>query len=125
MAPVQLRTGIDLIEVDRIRETLERYGDHFCERVFTPQELAEAGGRISSLAARFAAKEAASKALGTGIGIVCWKDIEILYGPDNKPIVHLHGEAARLSSEQRLHTWSVSLSHTRLYAVAVVVAIGE
>jgi holo-[acyl-carrier protein] synthase len=117
-----LKTGIDLIEVDRIQGAIERHGRRFLERVYTRRELAEVGSSPASLAARFAAKEAVSKALGTGIGAVGWCEIEVLRGPAQEPVLHLHGEAARLAQEAGLSTWSISLSHTRTHAVAVVVA---
>jgi holo-[acyl-carrier protein] synthase len=120
-----LRTGIDLVEIERLDATLERHGTRFLQRVFTPQELAEVGENRASLAARFAAKEAVAKALGTGIGPVTWQEIEVLRGPARQPMLHLHGAAQRLAQELGLGTWSVSLSHTHLYAVALVVAAGD
>jgi holo-[acyl-carrier protein] synthase len=120
-----LRTGIDLVEIDRMRLVLARHGERFTRRVFTPQELLEVGDKPASLAARFAAKEAVSKALGTGIGPVSWQDIEILRGPSAEPRLTLHGAALRLSQEQGLTTWAISLSHTDRYAVAQVVALGK
>jgi len=117
-----LRTGIDLIEIARLQSAIERHGARLLERVFTPQELAEVGGNMASLAARFAAKEAVSKALGTGIGPIAWREIEILRGPDREPLLILHGAAKGLAEEHGLHSWSISLSHTHMYAVAVVVA---
>jgi holo-[acyl-carrier protein] synthase len=118
-----LRTGIDMVETGRMESTIQRYGERFTGRVFTPNELAEVGENISSLAARFAAKEAVSKALGTGIGTVGWKEIEILRGPERQPVLHLHGSAARLAAELGLTQWALSLSHTQTHAVAVVVAM--
>lgn len=120
-----LRTGIDLIEIERIATITQRHGERFLQRVFTPQELAEVGNNPASLAARFAAKEATSKALGTGIGEVSWQDIEILRGPNREPVLHLHGAAQQLAQSLGLQTWSLSLSHTHAYAIAMVVAIGE
>ncbi len=117
-----LRTGIDLIEIDRVRSLMERYGARFLERVFTPQELAELGKNAASLAGRFAVKEAVSKALGTGIGAVTWREIEILRGPQREPVLHLHGNAARLAAELGLQEWAVSISHSQTEAVGVVVA---
>lgn len=119
-----LRTGVDMLEIGRLRETLARRGDAFLARIFTPAEQAEYGGNIQSLAARFAAKEAVSKALGTGIGDVGWQDIEILRDPNGAPLLTLHGHAARLADELGLKTWSISLSHTHEHAVAMVVATG-
>lgn len=119
-----LATGVDLVEIERMQSVIERYGERFLSRVFTKDELVEVGSNISSLAARFAAKEAVSKALGTGIGKVRWQDIEILRGPDRQPILRLSGEANRLADQLGLHQWSVSLSHTQAYAIALVVATG-
>jgi holo-[acyl-carrier protein] synthase len=117
----QLVTGIDLIEIGRIREAVERHGARFLERIYTPTELRLARESAASLAGRFAAKEAAAKALGCGIGIVGWKDIEILRDEAGGPRIVLHGPAAQRAAEQGLQNWSVSLSHTRENAVAVVV----
>ncbi len=120
-----LRTGVDLVDIARIEVTIERHGARFLERVYTPRELAEVKGRPASLAARFAAKEAVSKALGTGIGMIAWREVEVLHGPANEPVLVLHGEAARLAAQQHLDTWSISLSHTHQQAIAVVVAMGD
>ena len=120
-----LRTGVDFLEIERLRETAERHGEHFIARIFTPTEQAECGKNYQSLAARFAAKEAVSKALGTGIGDVGWQDIEILRAENGAPVLMLHGYAKKLAAELGLKTWSISLSHTREHAVAMVVATSE
>ena len=120
-----LATGVDLIEIERVSAVIERFGMRFLERVFTSQELAEVGGNVVSLAARFAAKESVAKALGTGIGDVGWKEIEITRGPARQPTLSLHGTAQRLAKEQHLDTWSISLSHTHTHAIALVVALGD
>ena len=117
-----LRTGVDLIEVERIAEAIERNGERFLQRVYTPRELELFRGNKPSLAARYAAKEAVSKALGCGIGDVQWVEIEVLRGPSKEPELHLHGRAAELAEELGLTEWSLSLSHTREHAVAMVVA---
>jgi holo-[acyl-carrier protein] synthase len=117
-----LRTGVDLIEVDRIEQAIARHGERFLQRIYTLQELAQVGQSTPSLAARWAAKEAVAKALGTGIGDVEWLEIEILRGPNQEPVLHLHGNAQRLADEQNLHVWSLSMSHTREHAIAMVVA---
>jgi holo-[acyl-carrier protein] synthase len=122
---MQLATGIDLLEIERLESVLQRHGERFLKRVFTQGELAEAGHSAASLAARFAAKEAVSKALGTGIGQVGWCEIEILRGAGRQPVLHLHGEAARLAGKLGLTSWSISLSHTHTHAIAAVVAGGE
>ena len=118
-----LRTGVDLIEIKRLERVIARYGERFTRRVFTDQELSEAKN-LASLAGRFAAKEAVSKALGTGIGAVTWQEIEILRGSQREPVLHLHGRAATLAYQLELHEWSVSLSHSENYAIAMVVAVG-
>lgn len=120
-----LSTGIDLIEICRLQEVIERYGERFLQRVFTPGELDDCRGNMASLAARFAAKEAASKALGTGIGPVAWREIEVVRGPERQPLLHLHGAAATRAAVLGLQEWSVSLSHTQSVAMAMVVGMGQ
>jgi holo-[acyl-carrier protein] synthase len=119
-----LATGVDLVEIERLEEVIERYGERFLQRVFTQQELDEVGENIASLAGRFAAKEAVSKALGTGIGPVSWREIEILRGDQREPVLRLYGSAAILARQRELNQWSLSLSHTNRYAIALVVATG-
>ena len=119
-----LATGVDLVEIERLKEVIQRHGERFLQRVFTPQELEEVGGNIASLAGRFAAKEAVSKALGTGIGPVSWREIEILRGSQREPVLRLYGSAAVLAQQRELSQWSISLSHTGSYAIALVVAVG-
>ncbi len=118
-----LRTGIDLIEIPRIRDAIERHGERFLARIFTEAERRESNGRVSSLAARFAAKEAVAKALGCGIGEVNWLDIEIRSDENKAPYLILYGEGERRANELGLSNWSVSLSHTIDQAVAFVVAV--
>ena len=120
-----LKTGIDIIEISRIRSALERHGERFLRRVFTELEQFECRGRADSLAIRFAAKEAASKALGTGIGPVRWRDIETLHKWSGEPYLVLHGSAEKIARSQGLTVWSVSLSHSRENAIAIVVAAGD
>jgi holo-[acyl-carrier protein] synthase len=122
MNPI-LRTGIDLLEVERLKRAIDRHGNRFLRRIYTTRELSLIGENIPSLAARFAAKEAVAKTLGTGIGTVGWKDIEILRGPSKEPVLHLHGEALRVAEKLNLHIWSISISHTQEHAIAMVVAL--
>ena len=122
---MNLRTGVDLIELERIEAAIQRYGQRFLVRVFTPRELAEVGENVASLAVRFAAKEATAKALGTGIGDVGWQEIEILRGPARQPNLYLHGRASDLADNLELEIWSLSLTHNQSHAIALVVAIGE
>jgi len=122
-----LATGVDIIEIARVQRVVERHGERFLERIFTPAELARYRRHPAELAARFAAKEAVSKALGVGMQHlsdrgIAWQEVEILPDPHGKPEVYLSGRAADLASAQGLHRWAISLSHSREYAVAFVVA---
>jgi holo-[acyl-carrier protein] synthase len=117
-----LRTGIDIIEIARIQAAFDRHGDRFLKRVFTELETFECRGRAEALAVRFAAKEAASKALGTGIGPITWREVETLHKWSGEPYLVLHGSADKIANELGLAVWAVSLSHSRENAVAVVVA---
>jgi len=120
-----LSSGIDLIEIKRIQKALERHGDRFLDRIYSEAEIKQARGNAPELAARFAAKEAASKALGTGIGPVSWREMETINDFSGKPQLHLHGRAALIAEELGYTTWSVSLTHSRDTAAAVVVCVGE
>ena len=118
-----LAVGTDLVEVRRIAALVARHGERFTGRVFTPGEVADCGGRAESLAARWAAKEAVAKALGTGIGAVTWQEIEVVRGATGCPAVALHGRAAALAAERGLRQWALSLAHDGGLALAFVVAI--
>ncbi len=120
-----LRTGVDLIEIERFVSAYRRYEQRFLQRIFTQTELAENGTNMASLAARFAAKEAVVKALGTGIGRITWQDVEICRGAVGEPVLHLLGAARQLADEQHLDSWSLSLSHTQEHAIAFVVAMSS
>lgn len=124
-----LSVGVDLIELDRVERAVTRHGDRFLQRVYTPREIAHYRHRLPELAARFAAKEAVSKALGVGLRHLSphgigWKDVEVLSDPRGKPVLRLFGRARQLADEQGLDEWSISLSHDRGRAVAFVVATG-
>lgn len=116
-----LHTGVDLIEIPRFEATANRHKERFLSRIFTPQEILITNKQIESLAVRFAAKEAVSKALGTGIGEVNWKEIEVLRGMSREPILVLSGKAQKKAKELGIDTWAISLSHTRDLAIAFVV----
>lgn len=120
-----LRTGVDLIEIKRFARAIERHGNRLLMRIFSEQEIQDAGGRVESLAARFAAKEAVSKALGTGIGEVTWHEIIILRGESREPILKLCGRAEDLARVLGIELWAISLSHTQDLAIALVVASGS
>jgi len=117
--------GLDIIEVCRIEEAVSRWNDRFLRRVYTARELRYCRGRATSLAGRFAAKEAVAKALGSGIGKVAFKDIEIISGPKKQPRIVLHGGALARYRKLGLSHLAISLSHCRDYAAASVVGGGE
>ncbi len=123
-----LTTGADILFIPRITEAIERFGERYLQRIYTPSELAYCRGRVPELAVRFAAKEAVSKALGVGMRILAsegiyWHDAEIVNDSLGKPNVHLHGKALIRAQALGLSQWSVSLTHEREYAVAFVVAL--
>ncbi len=121
---MKLATGVDLIEIARVEEVIARHGKHYLQRIYTPAELEYCGKRAESLAGRFAAKEAVAKALGSGIGDVAWKEIEVLGDEQNAPTLTLHGAAQDKAAQLGLTIWSVSISHSQSHSVAFVVAIG-
>lgn len=118
-----VRCGIDLIDIRRVAAGIERHGERFLQRFFTPGERADCEDRPGRLAARLAAKEAVAKALGTGIGAVRWRDIEVRCdGNAGRPELRLHGAAAGVAAGLGLTHWDVSLTHTAGQAAAVAVA---
>lgn len=119
-----LRSGIDLIEIARLENIQPTIRARFLKRVYTSRELDEANGSLTSLAGRFAAKEAVAKALGCGIGPVKWQEIEIRRQASGEPQLELHGAAHRFAEEAGLVNWSVSISHDGTHAVALAVAAG-
>lgn len=122
--------GIDLVELKRLDAMLARHDVRFTERVFTEAEraYADAGGRrrTERYAARFAAKEAVFKALGTGwrSGIT-WHDVEVLHAPSGAPMLRLHGRCAELARQRGIGRWLITLSHTDETAIASVIACSE
>ena len=114
--------GVDIIEIERIRSALARWGERFLRRVYTSPEVAYSAGKAPELAVRFAAKEAVSKALGTGMHGVAWREIEIIPDRRGKPHLRLHGRALARAEELGLSEFSVSLSHSHELAIAFVVA---
>ena len=120
-----LRSGIDTIEISRLAEIKPAIRERFILRVFTAKERHQARDRNDVLSGLFAAKEAVSKALGTGIGYVSWQDIEILHLPTGQPTVLLHGNGQIVAEKLGLTNWSVSISHDRNKAIALAVAAGE
>jgi holo-[acyl-carrier protein] synthase len=118
-------TGVDLAEVPRIRASIERFGDRFVHRVFTPAEIAyveRKANRFERYAARFAAKEAGMKAIGTGWKRgVRWQDFEVANLPSGKPTLRLHGVAAKVAEKLGVRTVSLSLTHTADLGMAHVI----
>ncbi len=122
-------TGIDVCEIGRVRQAVERHGDRFLRRIFTAAELGYCQGKrhsaVESLAARFAAKEATAKALGTGIASgLRWQDIEVVRPPDGRPTLVLHGAAAERAAAMGVTAMHLSLSHGQAIAIASVVLEG-
>jgi holo-[acyl-carrier protein] synthase len=121
--------GVDVVEIVRIAGSIERHGDRFLRRVFTDQEQEYCGAlkhAAQSYAARFAAKEAVSKAFGTGIGAnLGWLDIEVRRKPTGEPYALLHGAGAALAKRLGVTDVLLSLSHSEHYAVANAVVIGD
>ena len=117
--------GIDLAEVDRIRAAIERHGARFIARIYTPAEIAyveRKANRFERYAARFAAKEAAMKAIGTGWNHgVTWRDIEVCRQPGGRPTIAFHGKAAEFAAKLGAVHIALSLSHTEDYAIAQVI----
>jgi holo-[acyl-carrier protein] synthase len=118
-------TGVDLAEVPRIRASIERFGNRFVERIFTPAEIAyveRKANRYERYAARFAAKEAGMKAIGTGWKRgVTWQDFEVANLPSGKPTLRLHGVAAGIAAKLGVRNISLSLTHTAELGMAHVI----
>jgi holo-[acyl-carrier protein] synthase len=115
--------GVDLIEIARIQRAIDEFGERFLRRIYTERERDRYRTRVRELAARFAAKEATSKALGTGIVGIRWRDMEVLSNRRGKPVLILHGQAAARAAALGLADFSVSLTHSRGDAMAFVVAV--
>lgn len=119
-------TGVDLVEIDRVARSIERYGQRFLERVYTPGEIAycerKRHNAAESYAARFAAKEAAAKALGTGIGFgINWREIEVGREPAGRPLLLFHRRAAEVAQAMGVQRSSLSITHTGTEAMAMVI----
>jgi holo-[acyl-carrier protein] synthase len=121
-------TGVDLIEIERIAHSIERYGDRFLRRIYTENEIAYCSRKrdsAESFAARFAAKEAGAKALGTGISWgVTWIEFEVARQPGGRPILELRGRAALLATRLGVKNIALSLTHTSSLAMATVMMEG-
>jgi len=124
-----LGLGTDIAEIPRIARSMERFGDHFLRRVYTAGEIAYCQSRnksaAQSFAARFAAKEAGAKALGTGISRgISWKELEVVRAAGEAPRLALHGRAAERARQMGVTRISLSLTHSKETALAVVVMEG-
>jgi holo-[acyl-carrier protein] synthase len=115
--------GVDIVDIDRVRKIIERWGETFLKRVFTPEELNLYRRRNSSLAVRLAAKEAVLKSLNACNKGISWQDIEVLTEDKGKPVVILSGKAKQAAQELAIEELAVSLSHSDNYAVAFVVGV--
>src|SRR6188508_834409 len=115
--------GIDIIKVERIRASLERFGSRFTQRVLTPAEHRYVRDRPETLAGRWAAKEAVSKVLGLGVRGIGWRDIEIVRLPTGQPSVRLHGRAEARSRQLGMARIAVSITHESDYAVAIAFGV--
>jgi holo-[acyl-carrier protein] synthase len=120
-----LSVGVDIIEIERIARAIERWGERFLQHVYTEPEVRFCRGRVPELAVRFAAKEAISKALGTGLYGIGWTEMEVLPDRRGKPLVTLHGRALAQAEGLGLSEWAISLSHSDGQAIAFVVANGQ
>jgi holo-[acyl-carrier protein] synthase len=118
-------TGVDLAEVPRIQASIERFGEKFIQRIYTPREIAyveRKANKFERYAARFAAKEAGMKAIGTGWRRgVRWQDFEVANLPSGKPTLLLHGVAAEFAERLGVKNVSLSLTHTRELGMAHVI----
>jgi holo-[acyl-carrier protein] synthase len=115
--------GIDIIEIQRIEHALAEFGQRFLKRIYTDAERARFADRPNELAGRFAAKEATSKVLGAGIRGIRWKEMEVLTNRRGKPVLVLHGGAAERAEMLGLTDFSVSITHSRTDAMAIVVGL--
>lgn len=120
---VNIAVGIDIIEVDRVRKVYEHHGERFLKRVFTEMEVRQCRGKATRLAGRFAAKEAISKALGTGIHGVAWHEMEIVQLRSGRPTVTLHGNAKRRAELLGISAFDISIADLNAFSIAVAVAV--
>ena len=120
---VNIAVGIDIIEVGRVRRVFEKHGERFLQRVFTEREVQQCRGKATRLAGRFAAKEAISKALGTGLHGVAWREMEIVQLRSGRPTVTLYGNAKRRAELLGLSAFDVSIADLKEFSIAVAVAV--
>lgn len=121
-------TGVDIVEVFRLRDAIGKWGDNFLKKVFTEREISYSNSRRFSpqhFAARFAAKEAVMKAFGEPRKFTSWTDIEVLNDSEGKPAIMFHGDALKLKRSKKVTDVIVSMSHSKNYAVANVILLGK
>ena len=117
----ELHSGIDTIEIDRIQNVLIKHPERFLRKIFTEYEIKYCRGRATQLAARFASKEAAMKALGTGIRGVGWREVEVQRLRSGKPYIILHGRAKKRAESMGIKKIELSISHSKNLATAMVI----
>ncbi|MGV8050720.1 MAG: holo-ACP synthase [Anaerolineaceae bacterium] len=117
-----IKCGVDIVRINRLEEINPAIRARFIQRVYTSLEQTQLGDSPEALAGVFAAKEAVSKALGTGIGKVHWQHIEIIHAQTGEPEVRLHAQALHTAQSKNLNEWAVSISHDGGYAIAMAVA---
>src|SRR5216683_4929720 len=120
---VNIAIGIDIIEVDRVRKVYEHHDERFLKRVYTEMEIRQCRGKANRLAGRFAAKEAISKALGTGLHGVAWREMEVVQLRSGRPTVTLHGNAKRRAQFLGISAFDVSIADLKDFSIAIAVAI--
>ena len=118
----ELHSGIDIIEIDRIQNVLIKHPERFLRKIFTEYEINYCRGRATQLAARFASKEAAMKALGTGIRGVGWREVEVQRLRSGKPYIILHGRAKKRAESMGIKKIELSISHSKNLATAMAVS---
>ena len=125
----KIKVGSDICSIKRIEEVYAKYGERFLDRILTSSEKAYALSRkkdfLARVAARFAAKEATSKVLGTGFYGIGWKDIEVVRLPSGEPTIKLHGRAVAVAARRGLSGFELTMSHEREYAIAFVLGYGD
>ena len=120
---VNIAVGIDIIEVGRVRGVFEKHGERFLQRVYTEREVLQCRGKATRLAGRFAAKEAISKALGTGLHGVAWREMEVIQLRSGRPTVTLHGRAKLRAEQLGISAFDVSIADLAQVSIAIAVAV--
>ena len=125
----KIKIGTDICQINRIKSAYKRFGKRFLNRILTNNEIkyviSNKNNLLNRLAGRFAAKEATSKVLGTGLKGVYFKEIEVLRKPSGAPELILHKRAKQKAKEKKLANFEVSISHERDFAIAIVIGIGS